>query len=63
MVGRVVNADYRRDLNFLSRLGYMRACKIYSEIQVRAIVAFATGPYHACVTRRNKFVYERGHKQ
>jgi hypothetical protein len=60
MVGRVVKADYRRDLNFLSRPDYSPASGIYSEIRVRAIVVFATGPYHACVTRRNKFVYERG---
>ena len=63
MVGRVGKADYRADLNFLSRTDYRRSDKTYSEIRVQAIVGFATGTYHACVTRRNKFVYERGHKQ
>jgi len=47
MVGRGVTSHYRRDLNFLSRIGYRPLGKIYSEILVRAIVAFATGPYHA----------------
>ena len=60
MVGRLVKPDYRADLNFLSRTDYRRSDKTYSEIRVRAIVVFATGTYHACVTRRNKSVYERG---
>ena len=47
MVGRGVTSHYRRDLNFLSRIGYRPLGKIYSEILVRAIVASATGPYHA----------------
>ena len=63
MVGRVVKTDYRGDLNFLSRPDYRRSDKTYSEIRVRAIVAFATGTYHACVARRNKFVYEEATQQ
>ena len=47
MVGGTVTSRYRRDLNFLSRVGYKPLVKIYSEILVRAIVASATGPYHA----------------
>ena len=47
MVGGTVTARYRRDLNFLSRIDYRALAKIYSEILVRAIVASATGPYHA----------------
>ena len=47
MVGIAVTPRYRRDLNLLSRIGYRPLGKIYSEILVRAIVAFATGPYHA----------------
>ena len=47
MVGRSVSADYRRYLLFLSRPDYTPLFKIYSEILVRAIVASATGPYHA----------------
>ena len=47
MVGRWVTSHYRRDLNFLSRIGYRPLGKIYTEILVRAIVASATGPYHA----------------
>jgi len=47
MVGGMVTARYRRDLNFLSRIGYRPLGKIYNEILVRAIVASATGPYHA----------------
>ena len=50
MVGRVVKAHYRRDLNFLSHADYTQARRIYSEIQVRAIVAFATAQYHSSVT-------------
>ena len=47
MVGGTVTSRYRRDLNFLSRDHYKPLVKIYSEILVRAIVASATGPYHA----------------
>lgn len=47
MVGGMVTSRYRRHLNFLSRLGYRPLARIYSEILVRAIVASATGPYHA----------------
>jgi len=47
MVGGMVTARYRRARNFLSRLDYRALGKIYSEILARAIVASATGPYHA----------------
>jgi hypothetical protein len=47
MVGGTMTSRYRRDLNFLSRVHYKVLRQIYSEILVRAIVAFATGPYHA----------------
>jgi hypothetical protein len=47
MVGCKVTARYRRSQNLLSRIDYSTFDKIYSEILVRAIVAFATGPYHA----------------
>jgi len=47
MVGGMVTARYRRARNFLSRIDYRALDKIYSEILVRAIVASATGPYHA----------------
>jgi len=47
MVGGSVTSRYRRHRNFLSRIGYRPLGKIYSEILVRAIVASATGPYHA----------------
>src|SRR5688572_13619696 len=60
MVGRVVEPHYRRRRNLLSISDYTRAPKIYSRIRVQAIVVFATGPYHACVVRRNKFVHQRG---
>src|SRR5688500_17741582 len=59
MVGPVMKADYRADLNFLSRPDYRRSDKTYSEIRVQAIVEFATGTYHACGTRRNKFSTKR----
>ena len=60
MVGRVVEAHYRRRRNLVSISDYTRAPKIYSRIRVQAIVVFATGPYHASVVRRNKFVHQRG---
>lgn len=47
MVGGMVTSRYRRARNFLSRIDYRALDKIYSEILVRAIVASATGPYHA----------------
>jgi hypothetical protein len=47
MVGRVVNADYRRDLNFLSRADYTRSRIGYTRIRVQPIAASTTGPYHA----------------
>ena len=47
MVGGSVTPRYRRGRKLLSRIGYRPLGKIYSEILVRAIVAFATGPYHA----------------
>jgi hypothetical protein len=47
MVGGPMTSRYRRDLNFLSFIYYKPLGKIYSEILVRAIVVFATGPYHA----------------
>ena len=47
MVGGMGTSRYRRARNFLSRIDYRALGKIYSEILVRAIVAFATGPYHA----------------
>ena len=47
MVGVMVSARYRRARNFLSRIDYRALGKTYSEILVRAIVASATGPYHA----------------
>ena len=56
MVGRVFEPHYRRRRNLLSISDYTRAPKIYIRIRVQAIVVFATGPYHACVVRRNKFV-------
>ena len=47
MVGGMVTSRYRRPRNLLSRIDYKALGKIYSEILVRAIVASATGPYHA----------------
>jgi len=47
MVGGMVSLRYRRGLNFLSRIRYTVLGGIYSRILVRAIVASATGPYHA----------------
>jgi hypothetical protein len=54
MVGRVLGADYRRDLNFLSCVGYTAYRVRYTRIQVQPIVASATGQYHSTVTRENK---------
>jgi hypothetical protein len=62
MVGRVVNAGYRRHLNFLSRGDYMRPRADYSQITGLAIVDSTTGPYHATVTRLNKFGDEEAAK-
>ena len=59
MVGRVVKPHYRRRRNLLSRSDYKPVPKIYIQILVRAIVVFATGPYHACVVRRkNSLTHE-----
>jgi hypothetical protein len=55
MVGRVVNPHYRRRRNLLSRSDYKPVPKIYIQILFRAIVVFATGPYHACVASSKKF--------
>jgi hypothetical protein len=55
MVGRGVTSHYRRDLNFLSRIGYRPLGKIYSEILVRAIVASLRVHIMQAVVRRNKF--------
>jgi hypothetical protein len=54
MVGRVVKADYRRDLNFLSLSRYTRSRADYSGMRVPPIVGSTTGKYHATVTRQNK---------
>jgi hypothetical protein len=59
MVGRAVEPHYRRRRNLLSHFDYKPALKIYIRIRARAIVVFATGPYHACVVRRkNSFTHE-----
>jgi hypothetical protein len=60
MVGRVFKPHYRRRRNLLSSADYNRDPKIYKWIRVRAIVVFATGPYHACVVRRNNFDHQEG---
>jgi hypothetical protein len=51
MVGREIAPHYRRRMNFLSPRDYTRSRGCYIQIQVRAIVDSATGPYHASVTQ------------
>ena len=59
MVGGMVNANYRRHLNFLSRGDDTRPRVDYTRIRVQAIVDSTTGPYHATVSRQNNLVYEK----
>ena len=59
MVGRAVNTDYRRQLNFLSRGDYTRSRVDYSRIRVQAIVDSTTGPYHASLLAGTNLVYEQ----
>jgi hypothetical protein len=55
MLGRVVKPHYRRHRNLLSHFNYTAVSKIYIRIRGRAIVVFATGPYHACVSSSKKW--------
>ena len=54
MVGRMVNADYRAHVNFLSLLDYRAYRANYSQIRIQPIVCSMTGQYHATVTSHNK---------